>query len=126
MRSFHARKLCSSRVYEYLLPSSVFISPSTRHVTTTPQSEDDYRMKYEGQIYYAPRTDAAQLQAMDKFRINAQTLAAFRQTLQCFEGTHNFHNYTLASDPYDASMNRFVKSINVMVQRSFVCEGVCY
>lgn len=119
MRSFHARKLCSSRVYEYLLPSYVFMPPPTlpRRVSAVPESEDDLRVKCNGQVYYTPASDAAHLQAMDNYRINEQTLAAFRQTLECFQGTHNFHNYTLASDPHDASMKRFVRSINVMNDR---------
>ena len=47
------------------------------------------------------------------YRITPEQLAALRETAKKFEGSHNFHNFTVGRDFRDRSCQRFLKSIEV-------------
>ena len=47
------------------------------------------------------------------YRITPEQLAALRETAKKFEGSHNFHNFTVGRDFRDRSCQPFLKSIEV-------------
>ena len=49
------------------------------------------------------------------FRMTAEQLTALRDTAKKFEGSHNFHNFTVGRDFKDRSCQRFLKSIEARV-----------
>ena len=48
-----------------------------------------------------------------EYRITPEQLAALRDSAKKFEGSHNFHNFTVGRDFKDRSCQRFLKSIEV-------------
>ena len=55
-QSFHAKIGCDARIYEYLLPSSVFMGPSKRKLGKEQQNENDLKLVYGDGVYYIPRS----------------------------------------------------------------------
>ena len=49
----------------------------------------------------------------NEFRIDSETLDQFKKVLKCYEGTHNFHNFTVGKDFNDNSCKRYIISIEV-------------
>ena len=49
----------------------------------------------------------------NEFRIDLESLDRFKQVLKCYEGTHNFHNFTVGKDFNDKSCKRYIISIEV-------------
>lgn len=56
------------------------------------------------------------------YRIAPDQLAVLRETAKKFEGSHNFHNFTVGRDFRDRSCQRFLKSIDV---RIYQCGYSC-
>lgn len=48
-----------------------------------------------------------------KWRISVEQLAALREAAHLFEGTHNFHNFTVGREVGDRANMRYMKSIEV-------------
>jgi tRNA pseudouridine38-40 synthase len=48
-----------------------------------------------------------------RWRIAASGVDSLREAAKKFEGTHNFHNFTLGREFRDRSNNRYMKSIEV-------------
>lgn len=48
-----------------------------------------------------------------EYRITPEPLTALREAAKKFEGSHNFHNFTVGRDFRDRSCQRFLKSIEV-------------
>lgn len=48
-----------------------------------------------------------------KWRANPEIVNALRETAKKFEGTHNFHNFTVGRDYKERSCNRYMKKIEV-------------
>ncbi|ORX62110.1 pseudouridine synthase [Hesseltinella vesiculosa] len=85
-KSFHARKECDSRRYEYLLPTSTLM----------------------------PELDWCKDDNKGSYRLPASTLQKFRDALQLFVGTHSFHNYTIRRNQHThMSLKRYIKDITV-------------
>ncbi|KAG1078465.1 hypothetical protein G6F42_024248 [Rhizopus arrhizus] len=55
-------------------------------------------------------TESAKLLA---YRVDQERFSKFKQAMQMFKGTHNFHNYTIARSFKDQAANRFMIDINV-------------
>lgn len=161
-KAFECRKLCSSRVYEYLMPTYSFLNPRPGTVMsekllkdgTSPDEEgkkywesvaadleavgvsydewmkraciDEVKGTREGEVEEAkeedakdPKTDAGTLEKIkaverrhrEEFRISAERLAKIREILKIYEGTHNFHNFTLGKSFKDPSAMRTMKSL---------------
>lgn len=49
----------------------------------------------------------------DAFRLDAKSLTKFREILKCYEGTHNFHNFTVGKNFNDSSCKRYIMSMTV-------------
>jgi len=53
------------------------------------------------------------LDAKRKFRIHPDRLSRVRQVLSMYQGTHNFHNFTVKKSAKDPSARRFIQSFKV-------------
>lgn len=117
IRSFHAKNLCDSRVYEYLLPTCAFMTPEKKILTDTPTFEDDLVISNNNVIdpivKYATRSTPELKQQRHDYRATQQQLDTFAAAMKIFEGTHNFHNYTNGKSFKEKSAYRYIMSINV-------------
>lgn len=117
IRSFHAKNLCDSRVYEYLLPTCAFMTPEKKILTDTPTFEDDLVISNNNVIdpivKYATRSTPELKQQRHDYRATQQQLDTFAAAMKVFEGTHNFHNYTNGKSFKEKSAYRYIMSINV-------------
>ncbi|PWW73498.1 tRNA pseudouridine synthase [Tuber magnatum] len=84
--SFSSYQQCDSRRYEYLVPSHCFLPPH-------PKS------------YLAKKKT---------YRISPERLQKVREGFKSYEGTHNFHNFTIQRTFKDPSSKRFIKSFEVL------------
>lgn len=115
IRSFHAKTACDSRVYEYLLPSYAFSPPLPRTLNDQPTNEDDMKiLNHDGTIIkYITRSTDDEIKEKETYRITTEQLNQFREALEKYEGTHNFHNYTIGRGANDKSNNRYIMKITV-------------
>jgi tRNA pseudouridine38-40 synthase len=117
IRSFHAKNLCDSRVYEYLLPTCAFMTPEKKIMTDEPTNEDDLMIcnnNLENPIVkYTTRSTPELTKQRHDYRATPEQLKTFTEALKCFEGTHNFHNYTNGKAFTDKSAHRYIMSITV-------------
>ncbi|KAF8623033.1 hypothetical protein AX15_006545 [Amanita polypyramis BW_CC] len=118
--SFNARLACDSRKYTYYFPSYILLPPrpdsgfdralwqqggsSTREIDGL-----DYAF-WEGRESATREEDLARKRA---WRVNPRQMARLREMAAKFEGTHNFHNFTVHRDFKDRSNQRYMKKIEV-------------
>ncbi|KAI8081436.1 tRNA:pseudouridine synthase, introduces pseudouridines at positions 26-28, 34-36, 65, and 67 of tRNA [Halteromyces radiatus] len=115
MRSFHAKNSCDSRVYEYLLPSYAFSAPVAKMLMDEPTSDSDMKiMSNDGSVIkYVTRSTDEEIKEKESYRISADQLETFKEALQKYIGTHNFHNYTVGRSAVDNSCKRYIIDIKV-------------
>lgn len=74
-------------------------------------------MSEESNVDVPPKAKLAvrleELQRKRAWRIGAEGLNSLRTAVKHFEGTHNFHNFTVDKDFRDRSNQRHMKSIQV-------------
>lgn len=156
-KAFDCRKMCSSRWYEYLLPTYSLIGPkpSTYLHNEIEASKKEIPNVIQDDVESAQFWEAFSTEAESKFtkeeleeiaafvmpkdsfdennetyqkskafkkleaehkrayRISKERLDRFRSALKQYEGTFNFHNFTLGKDFNDPSAKRFMKQITV-------------
>lgn len=61
-------------------------------------------------LRYATPDDSCLL---SDYRLDQKRLGKFREAMLIFEGTHNFHNYTISKGLQERSIHRHLKSIKV-------------
>ncbi|OBA24204.1 hypothetical protein METBIDRAFT_34192 [Metschnikowia bicuspidata var. bicuspidata NRRL YB-4993] len=178
-RSFDCRKMCSSRIYEYLLPTHSLLPPrpksslfnlieasraehpgvlrddadqawwqATRAAilasgvaqheleqvfektaeTVFDQDKAELRKEYydaEGEVSEWGRLVRSVRRVENScrrgFRISDAKLQLFRDAMKQYEGSHNFHNFTLGKTYGDPSAQRFMKGTSVLAP--FIIEG---
>lgn len=179
-RSFDCRKLCSSRIYEYLLPTHSLLPPRPKsslfNLIEASKAEhpgilreDDDAVWWEntkktmlelevtpGEVeqvfektaeitfedgekeakkkeYYNADGEVSEWGLLVKrirgienacrrdYRVSAEKLALFREAMKQYEGSHNFHNFTLGKTYKDPSARRFMKGTSV--SDPFIIEG---
>lgn len=112
-RSFHAKTKCDSRIYEYLFPAYALkqLEPEKKW-THTRQTEKDVQISTEDGtlIKYMAPTDPKKL---FDYRVENERLNKFCQAMSMFQGTHNFHNYTIARSFHEPAAKRYMIDINV-------------
>jgi tRNA pseudouridine38-40 synthase len=157
--SFECRKMCNSRMYEYLIPSYSFLPPKPSSALAGQISRIDEELgnkteKDQEGITFWDKVDKSlkeegitmeeikkyvnsEVENLDNeeesqdlppilkriktienqhrrdFRISAARLEKVREAFKIYEGTHNFHNFTLGKLPSDASAIRVMKSLMV-------------
>ena len=173
-KSFDCRKMCSSRVYEYLLPTYSLLPPKPKTVLSDLvvkkrlEEPGVLRDDEEGDVWWketrkaileeGPFTeeelDDVQNQIQDEtvstktydengsitefgkiiraiknienkrrraYTVSTERLELFRQAMKQYEGTHNFHNFTIGKAFKDPSSKRFMKETTV--SDPFIIEG---
>jgi tRNA pseudouridine38-40 synthase len=112
IRSFHAKTLCDSRVYEYLLPTFVFIPPEKKSVSNSPAQKV---------FVDVPPVNPEEMIEKRKYRISQETLEYVRQGFKAYEGTHNYHNFTIGRSPQEKSCDRYIVNCQVSY-RSYILK----
>jgi tRNA pseudouridine38-40 synthase len=59
---------------------------------------------------------------LSSFRVNQERFDTFRQAMTLFQGTHNFHNYTITRSFKDPAAKRFM--INITVDDPIMIHGM--
>ena len=120
MGSFHAKNSCNAREYEYWLPTYALMSPSppkpmkpSRELPTDIRiaSPDNDRSEVAG--YIEPSSREEFTHKNNNYRIDLRRYEKFKQAMEMFKGTHNFHNYTIARAYKDPSAHRHMMNIHV-------------
>lgn len=173
-KAFDCRKMCSSRVYEYLLPTYSLLPPKPNSVLANlleKKNEEHPNIKREDkegaewwaatiqqvlsesgwtpeelkQLQEQVNDDQDNKQVVDAdgqlteygkkvrfvkdiengrrrgYRISGERLDLFRQAMKQYEGSNNFHNFTLGKHFNDASASRYIKDTSV--SEPFIIEG---
>lgn len=182
-KSFDCRKMCSSRIYEYLLPTYTLLSPKPKSVLASliekgrSEHPDIIKEDEEGQIWWKETLEAVKKSGVSEdelvkaqnildsanfivdndlgekekvkifddqgqiteigkliraiklvenkrrreYRVSTSRLNLFRDAMKQYEGSHNFHNFTLGKLFKDPSARRFIK--DTLVSDPFVIEG---
>jgi tRNA pseudouridine38-40 synthase len=102
VRGFDARKTCDQRRYEYIFPAWVF-DPSVQSVSQggEPSVADESLANSSKRRRVLTERDP-------NFVFDEACAAKMTSILQQFEGTHNFHNYTVKMDPNSPQAKRFM------------------
>lgn len=177
-KGFDCRKCCSSRIYEYLLPTYSLLPPKPKTVLSEliktkkqenpelfEQDNDEEGIKWwedtklkilesgitqeqldsigdnlqeipikeqeednddspDSNISYTKlikNIKSIENSCRRKYRVLNYKLNQFRQVMKQYEGTHNFHNFTVGKPFKDTSVNRYM--IKTTVSDPFVIEG---
>ncbi|KAJ2632915.1 tRNA pseudouridine synthase 1, partial [Coemansia sp. RSA 1290] len=87
VRSFNAKTACDSRVYEYMLPTYVFMPPSEKCMELAKTVKFEERQ--------VPETSEADLRAKREYRAPREMLEYVRKALEKYQGTHDYRNFTV-------------------------------
>ncbi|KAM5532801.1 hypothetical protein V8D89_013520 [Ganoderma adspersum] len=113
--SFNARTTCDSRKYTYFFPSYLMIPPKPGSGLSKAQgTECPAHPFWEGVDNEQQATPQDDLRRKRTYRMTPEQLASLREAASKFEGSHNFHNFTVGRDFRDRSCQRFLKSIEIL------------
>jgi tRNA pseudouridine38-40 synthase len=107
IRSFHAKTLCDSRVYEYILPTYVFIPPEKKFNSEVSNSAT------QKVFVDVPTATPEEMVEKRKYRVSQETLEYVRQGFKEYGGTHNYHNFTIGRSPQEKSCTRYIVNSQV-------------
>ncbi|SOV01962.1 related to PUS1 - pseudouridine synthase 1 [Ustilago sp. UG-2017a] len=131
---FNARQSCDSRMYEYLLPTYVFIPPkpgSSMHdmlvrmqkeelaklETSDPEASTTSLDPILNHAFWAQHGTShdfsTDISAKKRYRLPASHLARIRSIFARYLGSHNFHNFTVGKEFRDRSCQRFMKELSI-------------
>jgi tRNA pseudouridine38-40 synthase len=133
INSFHAKNRCQSRIYEYLCPTYVFRELSEKEREDAgygqPPTREDIENAKQVQIQknqqraengpksndnvYDKHSSEAEMSHKREHRLNPATLSDIREALSLYEGTHNFHNFTIGKCFQEKSAQRHIIKIEV-------------
>jgi len=120
---------CDSRKYTYFFPAYLLIPPrpgsglfhslyrqngeplAHKFWDSIDQTTSKAAGKFSDQAMLAARLE--ELRRKRAWRIGVAELNALRTAVKRFEGTHNFHNFTVDKDFRDRSNHRHMKTIQV-------------
>ena len=127
--AYDTNRNCDSRKYTYLFPTYLLIPPrpgsglfyslcrqngetlAHQFWSFIDQITSEAAGKTSDQATLAARLE--ELRRKRAWRISVAELDALRTTVKHFEGTHNFHNFTVDKDFRDRSSHRHMKNIQV-------------
>lgn len=131
VRSWHKLKedhssSCDSRKYTYFFPSYLLIPPkpgsglARTFVSQSSSADASQSVPDFSQHSFWSSSDVAKSTSREedmirkkKWRANPEIVNALREAAKKFEGTHNFHNFTVGRDYKERSCNRYMKKIEV-------------
>ncbi|TEB36685.1 tRNA pseudouridine synthase [Coprinellus micaceus] len=132
--SFNARLVCDSRKYTYYFPSYLLIppkpdsglhrvllrkqqevaSPQSTSSTETPSSDPSSSPLHPFWGSAPPgSTPEDDLVRKREWRVGQADLERLREFVRKYEGSHNFHNFTVGREFGDRSNLRFMKEIRI-------------
>ncbi|KAF6761630.1 pseudouridine synthase [Ephemerocybe angulata] len=121
--SFNARLVCDSRKYTYYFPSYLLIPPKpdsnlckVLHRAHSGSVETQSPSSLHPFWQDPSSSDATPEEDMERkrnYRIGPTEMEHLREFVKQYEGSHNFHNFTVARDFNDRSNQRFMKEIRV-------------
>lgn len=116
---FHAKKACNGREYEYWLPTYTLEMPPSRslHLRSSREHPSDLYIAEENA--YIPVSTRENIAEKHQCRISNSKLDQFRDAMAVFQGTHNFHNYTIQRNASDPSANRYIMRVEAS-------DAICY
>lgn len=107
--SFHAKKQTDSRVYEYLLPTHVFL-PVGELWEVNKHSEKIEDPNY----HYHKNISEEDIKIMKSYRISKELLESVTSFTKSYEGNRHYHNFTSNSTYKDPRSIRFIRSVNIV------------
>lgn len=121
---------CDSRKYTYFFPTYLLIPPkpgsaferTLQQYVASMSPSTSTSMSLPNPFWEDARdssTPEEDLLRKRLWRATADHVAQLRATLQKFQGTHNFHNFTVGRDFSDRSNQRHMKTIDVRSARLF-------
>lgn len=99
--SFHAKENCDSRIYEYLIPSWIFMDNHVPESIKSERSEEPF---------IATMSDIPIQDSLKSYRISEEKKQLIQELLSMYCGTKNYHNFTIGKESKDASAKRHIKS----------------
>ncbi|KAN0063671.1 tRNA pseudouridine synthase 1 [Thecaphora frezii] len=127
--AFNARTSCDSRMYEYLLPTYVFLppKPGTAMWEMINKMNEDEKAKTGADVeslhevldhpfWQAQGTKhdfSADVVAKKQWRMPASQVEHVRALVAKYVGSHNFHNFTIGKEFRDRAAQRFMKALTV-------------
>ncbi|SJL03869.1 uncharacterized protein ARMOST_07226 [Armillaria ostoyae] len=121
--AFNARLLCDSRKYTYFFPSYLLIPPKPgsaffrnieQYMSTLPSGPVSSTCDFWSNLDLKTLTLEEELRRKRAWRVDSAHLERLRTTAKRYEGTHNFHNFTVARNPKDGTNKRYMKVIDVL------------
>ncbi|KAF9808275.1 hypothetical protein IEO21_07918 [Rhodonia placenta] len=113
--SFNARTTCDSRKYTYFFPSYLVIPPKPGSgLFQIAQQSDGNELNHI--FWNSPAPEATwqdDLRRKRQYRMPPEQVEALRAASRKFEGSHNFHNFTVGRDFGDRSCMRNIKSVEI-------------
>ncbi|SPO29809.1 related to PUS1 - pseudouridine synthase 1 [Ustilago trichophora] len=135
---FNARQSCDSRMYEYLLPTYVFIPPkpgssmyemltrmrdqevSKLREANPSASEQELKVGLDQVLNHPFWTShgtthdfSTDIAAKKAYRLSPATLTRIRSIFARYLGSHNYHNFTVGKEFRDRSCQRFMKALTI-------------
>ncbi|KAJ1726488.1 tRNA pseudouridine synthase 1 [Coemansia biformis] len=114
VRSFNAKTMCDSRIYEYLLPTYVFMEPSRRGREIAETIDIAERE--------VPASAPEEMELKRAYRVSAATLQFVRDAFAKYNGSHDFRNFTVTKGCTENNSRRHIYWFDVsdpmMVQGS--------
>jgi tRNA pseudouridine38-40 synthase len=117
LNAFNAKTLCESRVYQYLVPTYVFLprpplSPPKATPTETVIREElpEGSLAWDENVHISTAEEMVQKRS---YRIDAETLAKVREGFAAYIGTKNFHNFTIKKDFKEKACQRYMMKFDV-------------
>ncbi|KAG8900165.1 tRNA pseudouridine synthase 1 [Tulasnella sp. 403] len=133
--TFNARKECDSRRYEYLFPSWMLLPPKpgsnlykmlekahaeagsppfpSHPFWTVHDNHPDVVMASSTDDTTDVLGDTDDLKRKRRWRVDEGTIGRLKDILKQFEGTHNFHNYTVGRAFNDKAAQRYMMRVEV-------------
>ncbi|KAL0953754.1 hypothetical protein HGRIS_004943 [Hohenbuehelia grisea] len=116
--SFNARIQCDSRKYTYFFPTYLLLPPKPGSALIQLLQEHAASVSDEGPAteahpFWSSSADslAEDLRRKRAWRVSPEQVEQLREAGKKYEGTHNFHNFTVGSDFKDRSSQRHMKRI---------------
>jgi tRNA pseudouridine38-40 synthase len=114
--NFYFHRICESRKYTYFFPTYLLIPPkpgSSFHQKWTDNGGDPTLLPPYSFWTNHELTNAESLTRKRAWRIGAEQVVVLRQLAAKYEGTHNFHNFTVGREVKDRSNMRYMKKVEV-------------
>ncbi|CDS03495.1 hypothetical protein LRAMOSA00897 [Lichtheimia ramosa] len=108
---FHAKKACNGREYEYWLPTYTLEMPPCSSLDLRSAREHPSDLYIAEENAYIPVSTRENIAQKHQCRISNSKLEQFQDAMAVYQGTHNFHNYTIQRSASDPSANRYIMQV---------------